>query len=52
MRPNALIKCARYDRTMEAVGGKGFFVEDPKHLRVALDEAMNLCGPALVNVIS
>jgi 2-hydroxyacyl-CoA lyase 1 len=36
---------------MEAFGGKGFFVEDPKDLRGALDEAMNFSGPALVNVV-
>jgi len=36
---------------MEGFGGKGFFVEDPKDLRGALDEAMNFRGPALVNVV-
>jgi 2-hydroxyacyl-CoA lyase 1 len=51
LRPNALIWGARYDRVMEAFGGKGFLVEDPKHLRGALDEAMNFRGPALVNVV-
>src|SRR2546425_1263804 len=51
MKPNALIYGARYDRVMEAFGGKGFFVEDPKDLRGALDEAMNFRGPALVNVV-
>ena len=50
MRPNSLIYGARYDLMMEAFGGKGFYVEDPKHLRGALDEAMNARGPALVNV--
>ena len=50
MRPNTLIYGARYDRMMEAFGGKGFYVEDPKDLRGALDEAMNFPGPALVNV--
>jgi 2-hydroxyacyl-CoA lyase 1 len=35
---------------MEAFGGKGF-VEDPKDLRGALDEALNHRGPALVNVM-
>ena len=33
LKPNALIWGARYDRVMEAFGGKGFLVEDPKHLR-------------------
>jgi 2-hydroxyacyl-CoA lyase 1 len=51
LKPNALIWGARYDRVMEAFGGKGFLVEDPKHLRGALDEAMNFRGPALVNVV-
>ena len=50
MRPNTLIYGARYDRMMDAFGGKGFYVEDPKDVRGALDEAMNFPGPALVNV--
>ena len=50
MRPNSLIWGARYDLMMEAFGGQGFYVEDPKDLRGALDEAMNFPGPALVNV--
>ena len=32
LKPNALIYGARYDRMMEAFGGKGFFVEDPKDI--------------------
>jgi 2-hydroxyacyl-CoA lyase 1 len=51
LKPNALIYGARYDRVMEAFGGKGLFVEDPKDLRGALDEAMSFPGPALVNVV-
>jgi 2-hydroxyacyl-CoA lyase 1 len=51
LKPNALIWGARYDRVMEAFGGKGFLVQDPKDLRGALDEAMNFRGPALVNVV-
>src|SRR5690348_5717327 len=50
-KPNSLIYGARYDRMMEAFGGKGFFVEDPKDLKGALAEAMNHRGPALVNVV-
>jgi thiamine pyrophosphate-dependent acetolactate synthase large subunit-like protein len=46
-----LIYGARYDRVMEAFGGKGFSVEDPKDIRGALDEAMNHRGPALVNIV-
>jgi len=51
MKPNSLIYGAHYDRMMEAFGGKGFFVEDPKDLKGALDEAMNHRGPALVSVV-
>ena len=51
MKPNSLIYGARYDKVMEAFGGKGFFVEDPKHIKGALDEAMNHRGPALVNIV-
>jgi 2-hydroxyacyl-CoA lyase 1 len=51
LKPNALIYGARYDRVMEAFGGKGCLVEDPKDLRAALGEAMNFRGPALVNVV-
>jgi len=51
MKPNSLIYGARYDRMMDAFGGKGFYVEDPKDIRGALDEAMNHRGPALVNVV-
>ena len=51
LKPNALIYGARYDRVMEAFGGKGFFVQDPKDIRGALDEAMKFDGPALVNVM-
>jgi 2-hydroxyacyl-CoA lyase len=35
----------------QAPGGKNFFVEDPKNLEGALDEAMNSHGRALVNVV-
>ena len=51
LKPNALIYGARYDRVMEAFGGKGFFVENPKDIRGALDDAMDFPGPALVNVV-
>jgi 2-hydroxyacyl-CoA lyase 1 len=50
MRPNSLIWGARYDLMMKAFGGHGAYVEDPKDLRGALDEAMAFPGPALVNV--
>jgi 2-hydroxyacyl-CoA lyase 1 len=51
MKPNALIWGARYDKMMEAFGGKGFYIEDPRDLKGALAEAMNHPGPALVNAL-
>ena len=48
--PGVLTIGARYDLMMEAFGGKGFYLEDPKELRGALDEAKAFDGPALVNV--
>jgi 2-hydroxyacyl-CoA lyase 1 len=35
---------------MEAFAGKGWYVEDPRRLRSALDQTMAFAGPALVNV--
>ena len=49
--PSVVTYGARYDGMLEALGGKGFFVEDPADLRGALDEAMAFDGPALVNVL-
>ncbi len=51
MKPNALIYGARYDKVMEDFGGKGFFVEDPKDIPAALEQAMAFPGPALVNIV-
>ena len=51
LKPNALIYGARYDKVMEAFGGKGLFVKEPKDIRKALDEAMAFKGPALVNIV-
>jgi 2-hydroxyacyl-CoA lyase 1 len=48
--PRVLTIGARYDRMMEAFGGKGWYIEDPQQLRGALDAAMEFRGPALVNV--
>jgi 2-hydroxyacyl-CoA lyase 1 len=48
--PGVLTPGAHYEKIMEAMGGRGFFVEDPADLRGALDEAMAFDGPALVNV--
>ena len=45
-----LIYGAHYEGMMEALGGKGYYVTDPKDLRETLDEAMAFDGPALINV--
>jgi acetolactate synthase-1/2/3 large subunit len=43
----------RYDKMVESLGGRGFWVEEPSELAAALQEALQ-CGregvPALVNV--
>ena len=49
--PNMLMSGARYEKLIEAFGGKGLFVENPKDLKGALQEAMEFRGPALVNVV-
>ena len=48
--PRAMTIGSGYERVMEAFGGKGFYVDDPKDLRGALDAALAYAGPALVNV--
>ena len=48
--PDILTYGARYEGMLEALGGKGFYVEDPKDLRATLDKAMAFNGPTLVNV--
>ena len=48
--PGILTYGAHYEGMMEALGGKGYYVEDPKDLRAALDDAMAFDGPALINV--
>lgn len=48
--PRVMAIGSGYEKIMEAFGGKGFYVDDPKDLRGALDAAMAYPGPALVNV--
>ncbi len=50
MRPNTLIYGARYDKMMQAFGGYGAYVEDPKDVRDALNQLMKTPGPGLVNI--
>ncbi len=48
--PGNLTYGAHYEGMLEALGGKGYYVEDPKDLRKALDDAMAYNGPTLINV--
>ena len=48
--PRVMAIGSGYVKIMDAFGGKGWYVDDPKDLRKALDEAMAYPGPALVNV--
>jgi 2-hydroxyacyl-CoA lyase 1 len=49
--PNVLLPGARYEKVMEAFGGRGFFVQEPSELRPALDAAAESGGPALVHAL-
>lgn len=48
--PGILTYGAHYEGMMEALGGKGYYVEDPADLRETLDDAMAFDGPTLINV--
>lgn len=49
--PSAYTPNARYEKVIEAFGGKGYYVETPEELTKALDEAMTADVPTLVNVM-
>lgn len=49
--PSVYTPKARYERVIEAFGGKGYFVETPEELDAALDEAMTADVPTVVNVM-
>ena len=51
MPPNAYTPSARYERVIEAFGGRGFFVSTPEELRKALQEAARETMPTLINVM-
>jgi 2-hydroxyacyl-CoA lyase 1 len=50
MMPGAYIPDARYERVIEAFGGLGIYVEDPKDLAPAIKKSFDHGGPALINV--
>ena len=49
--PTVFVKDARYDKMMEAFGGKGYNVTSPDDLKRAVNEAMDSGKPALVNAV-
>jgi 2-hydroxyacyl-CoA lyase 1 len=49
--PGAYTPSARYEKVIEAFGGKGYFVERPEELKPALDAAMSGNMPAVVNIM-
>jgi 2-hydroxyacyl-CoA lyase 1 len=42
---------ARYEKVMEAFGGKGYFVTKPEELEPALKSALADSGPTIVNIM-
>ena len=48
--PNAFVPNARYDKVMEAFGGKGYHAETPQELRTALQESFDSGKTTLINV--
>ena len=48
--PNAFVPNARYDKVMEAFGGKGYHAETPDELRKALEESFASGETTLINV--
>jgi 2-hydroxyacyl-CoA lyase 1 len=49
--PSVYTPRARYERIIEAFGGRGFFVEKPAELQAALKEALADPHPTIVNVM-
>jgi thiamine pyrophosphate-dependent acetolactate synthase large subunit-like protein len=49
--PGAFVPNARYDKIIEAFGGKGYHVETPQQLRAALQESFASGATTLINVM-
>jgi oxalyl-CoA decarboxylase len=47
----AFVPDARYDKMMEAFGGKGYYATTPDELKRMVDEAMNSGKPSLINAV-
>jgi len=48
--PGVLLPGARYEKVIEAFGGRGYFVTTPDELKPALEAANNGDGPAIVHI--
>jgi 2-hydroxyacyl-CoA lyase 1 len=48
--PNVFVPNARYDKVIEAFGGKGYHAETPQELRAALQESFASSETTLINV--
>ncbi len=49
--PHVYTPSARYDRVIEAFGGRGYFATTPEEVRSALRSALDASGPTLVNIM-
>ncbi len=49
--PGAFVPNARYDKVIEAFGGKGYYVETPEAFRTALRESFDSGDTTLINVM-
>jgi oxalyl-CoA decarboxylase len=49
--PTVLMKDAHYEKVIEAFGGTGYYVRDPKALSKALADALESGKPALINCV-
>jgi 2-hydroxyacyl-CoA lyase 1 len=49
--PGAYYPDAHYERVIEAFGGLGIYVDDPKDLAPAIKRAYDSGGPAVINVV-
>ncbi|MBM3141177.1 MAG: oxalyl-CoA decarboxylase [Chloroflexi bacterium] len=48
--PSVLLPGARYEKVIDAFGGRGYYVEDPDDLKAALEAANSGDGPSVVNI--
>jgi len=49
--PTSLTPNSRYEKIIEAFGGKGFYVDDPSQVEATLQEALSINTPTLVNIV-